>query len=83
VKATEVALWSFPFPAGIAFLVCYGTLIFILPAVIFQNFFFRLGLIRYLITFNLFAVMCFVPIKIFLRSVLHVKYILVTPWFNI
>ena len=83
VKATEVALWSFPLPAGIALLVCYGTLILILPAVIFQNFFFRLGLIRYLITFNLFAVMCFVPIKIFLRSAFSVKYILVTPWFNI
>ncbi|HHT9119569.1 MAG TPA: hypothetical protein ACFYD3_03350 [Candidatus Hypogeohydataceae bacterium YC41] len=83
VKATEVALWSFPLPAGIAFLVCYGLLMLLLPAVIFQDFFFRVGLIRYFITFNLFAAMCFVPIKVLLRNGFHVKYVLVTPWFNI
>ncbi len=83
VKATEVALWSFPLPAGIAFLVCYGLLVLILPAVIFQDFFFRVGLVRYFITFNLFAAMCFVPIKILLRNAFGVKYVLVTPWFNI
>lgn len=82
-KATEVALWSFPLPAGIAFLVCYFTLVFTIPAILFQNFFFRLGIIRYHITMALFAGMVFVPIKVLLRSAFHVKYILVTPWFNV
>ncbi|MFQ5861643.1 MAG: hypothetical protein ACE5IC_00825 [Candidatus Brocadiales bacterium] len=83
VKPMEAALVSFPLPVGIAFLVCYGALVLILPAIFFKNFFFRLGLIRYFITMNLFAGLLFVPIKIFLRHILHVKYILVTPWFNV
>ncbi len=82
-KATEVALWSFPLLVGIASLVVYGLLMLILPAVIFPNFFFRLGIIRYLIIFNLFAAMCFIPIKILLRNMFNVKYVLVTPWFNV
>lgn len=82
-KATEVALWSFPLPAGIAFLVCYFTMIFTIPAIIFQNFFFKLGIIRYHITMALFGGMILVLIKILLRNAFHVKYILVTPWFNV
>ncbi|MCQ4574046.1 MAG: hypothetical protein NOU37_02210 [Candidatus Brocadiales bacterium] len=83
IKPMEQALGSFPLPAGIAFLVCYGALMLILPAILFPKFFFKLGLIRYFITMNLFAAMLFVPIKILLRVVFNVKYVLVTPWFNI
>lgn len=43
----------------------------------------RLGLIRYSITAFLFLSMLGLPIKIFLKLVLHLKYIWVTPWFNI
>ncbi len=82
-KPVEEALVNFPLPAGIAFLVCYGALVLILPAVFFQKFFFKLGLIRYFITMNLFAGLLFVLIKIFLRIAFNVKYVLVTPWFNI
>ena len=42
-----------------------------------------LGLIRYLIVVSLWLVMIGLPIKIFLRLVFHIKYIWVTPWFNI
>lgn len=83
VKPVEEALVNFPLPVGIAFLVCYGALVLTLPAILFPKFFFKLGLIRYFITMNLFAALLFVPIKIFLRIVFNVKYVLVTPWFNI
>jgi hypothetical protein len=43
----------------------------------------KLGIIRYSIVAFLFWTMLGLPIKVFLRLVLHLKYIWVTPWFNI
>ena len=43
----------------------------------------RLGPGRYTIIAALFLIMMALPVKIILRLVLNVKYILVTPWFNI
>ncbi|MFN3531269.1 MAG: cytochrome C, partial [Candidatus Brocadia sp.] len=43
----------------------------------------KLGIIRYAIVAFLFLSMLALPIKVFLRLVFHVKYIWVTPWFNI
>ena len=43
----------------------------------------ELGGIRYLILTFLFWMMMGLPIKILLRLTLHIKYIWVTPWFNI
>ncbi len=43
----------------------------------------KLGLIRYTIVAVLFLSMMALPIKVFLRFVFHIKYIWVTPWFNI
>jgi hypothetical protein len=42
-----------------------------------------LGILRYLIVSVLFLIMLGLPIKIFLRLIFHIKYIWVTPWFNI
>ena len=42
-----------------------------------------LGPIRYLIVAGLLLIMIGLPIKIFLRLIFHIKYIWVTPWFNI
>jgi hypothetical protein len=42
-----------------------------------------LGPIRYLTTVVLWLIMLGLPIKIFLRLFFHIKYIWVTPWFNI
>jgi hypothetical protein len=39
--------------------------------------------VRYTIIAALFLIMMALPVKIILRLVLNVKYILVTPWFNI
>ena len=43
----------------------------------------KLGLIRYTIVAFLFLSMMALPIKVLLRFVFHIKYIWVTPWFNI
>ncbi|MDP6681995.1 MAG: hypothetical protein QF876_03255 [Desulfobacterales bacterium] len=43
----------------------------------------ELGPIRYLIVAGLLLIMIGLPIKIFLRLIFHIKYIWVTPWFNI
>ena len=43
----------------------------------------KLGFIKYSIVAFLFLSMMALPIKVFLRLVFHVKYIWVTPWFNI
>jgi hypothetical protein len=42
-----------------------------------------LGSLRYLIVVTLFLIMVALLIKIFLRLLFHIKYIWVTPWFNI
>jgi len=43
----------------------------------------RLGTLRYGIVSFLFLTMMALPVKIILRIALNIKYILVTPWFNI
>lgn len=43
----------------------------------------KLGIIKYSIVAFLFLSMLALPIKVFLRLVFHIKYIWVTPWFNI
>jgi len=43
----------------------------------------KLGVLRYTIVAMLFLTMMALPVKIILRIGLNIKYILVTPWFNI
>ncbi|MFN0158225.1 MAG: cytochrome C [Bacteroidota bacterium] len=43
----------------------------------------KLGLLRYSVTAFLFLTMMSVPVKVILRLALNIKYILVTPWFNV
>lgn len=43
----------------------------------------KLGPIRYAVTTFLFMTMMALPVKIILRIAFNIKYILVTPWFNI
>ena len=43
----------------------------------------QMGFVRYLIVSQLFLIMMGLPIKMFLRLVLNIKYVWVTPWFNI
>ncbi|MCS6861116.1 MAG: hypothetical protein NZT92_12435 [Abditibacteriales bacterium] len=43
----------------------------------------QLGLVRFMIKYWFFWTMMAIPIKIILRLVFHIKYIWVTPWFNV
>ena len=43
----------------------------------------KLGILRYSIVAFLFLTMMAVPVKVLLRIAFNIKYILVTPWFNI
>ena len=54
----------------------------VVPQIIFKNFYKTLGVVRYYIFMSLFAVMLLIPIKIFLRYVFDVKYILSLQIFN-
>ena len=59
----------------------------VLADVLFRKFkpktFLRQNLVQYLITLHLIALMAAVPLKIVLKLVLNIKYIWVTPWFNV
>jgi hypothetical protein len=43
----------------------------------------RQNLVQYAHTVGLLALMAAVPIKMFLKLALHIKYVWVTPWFNV
>ena len=71
------ALW------GGLLLFGYFTLGMVLPAILLPKFRKTLGLVRYIITMALLLLMISVPAKIILRLAFDVKYVLVTPWFNV
>ncbi len=83
VKKVEGSLWS-PDPlTGLAGLVLYFGLGMIIPRLVSPNFYRKCGLIRYTIVMLSILLMYFVPVKIFLRLAFNIRYVLVTPWFNI
>jgi hypothetical protein len=45
--------------------------------------FLKQNFVQYFITLNLIALMAFVPIKVLLKLAFNIKYIWVTPWFNV
>jgi len=55
----------------------------LIPAVAFWKFAKQLGFIRYNITMSLLLLMMGVLVKIALRLMFNIKYILQTPWFSI
>ncbi len=63
--------------------VGYYAIGFAIPFLIFRNFYNKLGFVRYNLTMFFFLSMLGVPMKIFLRLLADIKYVLVTPWFNI
>jgi hypothetical protein len=82
-KHTGEALGSMPVFAGATFLGLYFIGGMLLPAIIATGLRQRLGTIRYLIISFFLLAMLFVPIKILLRVVFGIKYILITPFLNI
>ena len=56
---------------------------FTVPFLFFRDFYRRLGFVRYNLVMVMFISMMGVPMKIFVRLLADVKYVLVTPWFKI
>lgn len=56
---------------------------FAIPFIFLRNFYRSLGFARYNLVMFLFLSMMGVPLKIFLRLLADIKYVLVTPWFKI
>jgi hypothetical protein len=83
VKPLEDHLWSLSAAAGLIFLFTYFGTFMITPVLIKKDFYKKCGLFRYVIVMLALSLMYFVPVKIFLRLFFNIKYVLVTPWFNI
>ena len=43
----------------------------------------RMSLLQYSIMMTFFLIMVALPIKILIRHLFHIKYVWITPWFNI
>ncbi|MBI4595763.1 MAG: hypothetical protein HY730_05215 [Candidatus Tectomicrobia bacterium] len=82
-KELNENLRSFSYPLGMASLAGYFILFLTVPALKWRNFYKRLGLTRYCVFTVLLALFVGVMIKIMLRLLFDLKYILITPWFNI
>jgi cytochrome b/b6/petD-like protein len=82
-QSAEESLWSFPWWLGLPALVAYFAAGLLLPRWRWPWLYAVLGRARYVTVITLTLLMYGVPIKIVLRLLLHVKYVLVTPWFNV
>lgn len=82
-KPMEETLWS-PSPwIGISLIGGYFFLGLSVPAICCRWLIRSLGIVRYLAAMILLLLMYAVPIKIILRIFFHIRYVLITPWFNI
>jgi hypothetical protein len=54
-----------------------------IPYFLFRNFYRQLGFVRYTTTIVLYLIMLGIPIKIALRLIFDIKYMMLTPWFKI
>lgn len=83
LKGMDKHLWS-PKPlVGYIGIVVYIITGMTLPLVIWRKLYKRLGIVRYLIVMSILLMMYMVPLKMLFRLLFHIRYILVTPWFNI
>jgi hypothetical protein len=82
-KHAAEALRSLPAAVGAALLGLYYIGGMALPAIIDKGLLQRLGAVRYLIIVFLLLTMLFVLLKIVLRVVCGIKYVLITPFLNI
>ncbi len=82
-KSAEETLVNLPRWLGIGFLVLYFAAGLTLPALLSKGLFRKMGAVRYITAFTLVLLMYGVVVKIILRLVFNVRYILTTPWFNI
>jgi hypothetical protein len=74
---------SFPNWLGLSLISVYYLMGMLLPAILWHSRFEKWGRVRYSIYFFLVLTMGAVVIKVLLRLLLNVRYIVQTPWFNI
>ncbi|RJP74289.1 MAG: hypothetical protein C4532_02930 [Candidatus Abyssobacteria bacterium SURF_17] len=82
-KSAEETLANMSSWMGIGFLILYFGVGFALPALLCKGLFRKMGSARYLTAIALVLLMYGVVVKIVLRLVFNIRYILTTPWFNI
>ena len=83
VKHSADISWSLPWFVGVISMGIYFIGGSLLPIVMCKGLLQRMGIIRYLIVVFLALFMFFIPIKIALRLLFDIKYVLITPFFNI
>jgi len=82
-KASQAKLHSLSLPVGITISLIGFVIGMTLPVLIFKNYFKKLGIIRYSLVMVHVLLTLAVVGKIFLRLFFGIKYVIVTPWFNI
>jgi hypothetical protein len=82
-RTVDEDLWSFPWWAGSVALAAYFGAGLVLPRYLRPWLYSGLGSSRYYTVMVLTLLLYGVPIKMLLRLLFGVKYVLVTPWFNI
>jgi hypothetical protein len=82
-KALPPATINLPPVVGFFLLALYFGTGFILPIKFNRTFYQKLGLVKYFIVINFILVAFGVVVKILLRLLFNIKYVLQTPWFNI
>ena len=82
-QSVAESLWSFPWWLGLPVLAAYVAVGVGLPRRRWPWLYAGLGRGRYLVVMVLVLLLYGVPIKMLLRLLLGVKYVLVTPWFNV
>ena len=83
VHHADIEMINFSFQTGIISLLVYSALFYLVPIIFRMKIWKQLDFTRYFVLMTLMALMYAVPIKIVLRQLFNVRYVLVTPWFNI
>ncbi len=82
-KPAQPPSWDLPLGWGIAAVGSYLAAGLALPAVLFPAFRRQLGTVRYLLAMSLLLGLFSIPLKILLRLVFGIHYVVATDWFNI
>lgn len=83
VKEAKENLWNLNPYTGFICIIAYFALGITASFLLKKELYKKTGLIRYAAIISLILMMYAVPLKIFLRLAFNIRYILVTPWFNI
>lgn len=83
VKPVEENLWSLSNTAGLTGIIVYLGLGLAIPRLANATLYRKYGFRKYAFIMVVLLLMYAVPLKVFLRLAFNIKYVLVTPWFNV